>query len=148
MKILLVEDDGYKAQALSEWLKSNFSDLEIVSTSSYKEGCLTALDGFFDLLILDMTLPLRVSEGRSSKETLVNGGELIIRELLDEGMEFKALIITQYETFNGETIEAIEERLIKMCGDRFLGCVGYNSQDDSWKTNLKNIMSYAEGFDS
>ena len=147
MRILLVEDDGYKSSAIKQWIAAMYNNMEVTLTESYKEGCVAALDEQFDLLILDMSLPARTQNAGASKDTIVNGGELIIRELLDEGKEFNAIILTQYETFNGETMEAIEDRLRQMCGDRFAGCISYNSQDDSWKNNLKVVLDHVEGID-
>lgn len=147
MRILLVEDDGYKSTAIKQWIETEYNDVEIELAVSYRDGCLAALDSSFDLLILDMALPGRTQKVGTSKDTIVNGGELIIREMLDEHVPFKAVILTQYETFNGETIEAIEERLSSICGKGFYGCISYNSQDDSWKDNLKAILDNVEGTD-
>ena len=148
MKILIVEDDGYKSAAIERWIKSEYLNAEIKLSVSYRDGCLAALDGSYDFLILDMSLPGRTQKVGSAKDTIVNGGELIIREMLDEHISFNAVILTQYETFNGETIEAINERLKNMCGNGFFGCISYNSQDDSWKDNLKRTLDYVEGADS
>ena len=148
MRILLVEDDGYKSAAIKQWIKATYDDIDVTLAVSYKDGCVAALDNRYDLLILDMSLPARTQNIGASKDTIVNGGELIIRELLDEGEDFYAVILTQYETFNGETIEAIEDRLNQMCGDRFACCISYNSQDDSWKNNLKMVMDNVKGIDS
>lgn len=146
MRILLVEDDGYKSLAIKHWIESEYTSFVIDVAVSYREGCVAALDNGYDLLILDMSLPVRALAGGSSKDTIANGGELIIRELLDEGVPFRAVILTQYETFNGETIEAIERRLKMMCGASFYGCISYNSQDDSWKNNLQIVLDHAQGF--
>lgn len=144
MKILLVEDDGYKSSAIQQWISAEFKNITTDLAETYQDGCKKALSGNFDFLILDMALPARSQKVGSTKDPIVNGGELIIRELLDEDIPFKAVILTQYETFNGETIEAIEERLKQMCGHYFQGCVSYNSQDDSWKINLKLIIENAK----
>lgn len=148
MRILLVEDDGYKSAAIEQWIEATYDDMDVTMADSYKDGCVAALDEQFDLLILDMSLPARTQKAGTSKDTIVNGGELIIRELLDEDEDFYAVILTQYETFNGETIEAIEDRLRQMCGDKFAGCISYNSQDDSWKNNLKTVLDHVKGIDS
>ena len=147
MRILLVEDDGYKSTAIQQWIEANYNDIDVTLAVSYKDGCVAALDERFDLLILDMSLPARGQSVGASKDTIVNGGELIIRELLDEDEDFYAVILTQYETFNGETIEAIEDRLRQLCGDKFAGCISYNSQDDSWKSNLKLVLDNVKGSD-
>lgn len=144
MKILLVEDDGYKSSAIRHWIESEYPVIKMDVAVSYRDGCIAALDKLYDLLILDMSLPARTQEGRSGRDTIANGGELIIRELLDENVAFKAVVLTQYETFNGETIEAIDERLKQMCGERFYGCISYNSQDDSWKVNLQKVLNHAQ----
>lgn len=145
MRILIVEDDNYKFSALNCWLKIEYQDVDVDIKKSYRDGCISALKDDFDLLILDMALPARSQLSGSTGETIVNGGELIIRELLDEQIGFMAVILTQYETFNGETIEAIDQRLKQMCGNNFLGCICYNSQDDSWKNNLKMIIDDVKG---
>ncbi len=145
MRILLVEDDGYKSSAIKQWIAANYVEMDVSLAVSYKDGCVAAMDGQFDLLILDMSLPARTQSVGVGKDTIVNGGELIIRELLDENDDFNAVILTQYETFNGETIEAIGERLHNMCGDKFAGCISYNSQDDSWKNNLKSVLDNVKG---
>ncbi len=147
MKILLVEDDGYKSTAIKQWIETEHQDADVELTVSYRDGCLAALKGGYELLLLDMSLPARTQKVGSAKDTIVNGGELIIRELLDEKVPFKAVIITQYETFNGETIEAIDERMKLMCGDSFYGCISYNSQDDSWKNNLNRILNDVKSSD-
>lgn len=144
MKILLVEDDGYKSTAIKQWIESEHQDSNVELTVSYRDGCLAALQGGYDLLLLDMSLPARTQKAGSANDTIINGGELIIRELLDEKVTFTAAIITQYETFNGETIETIDERMRQMCGDSFFGCISYNSQDDSWKNNLQKILKHVK----
>lgn len=147
MRILLVEDDGYKSAAIKQWIETSYNNIEVTLAVSYRDGCVAALDETYDLLILDMSLPARTQSVGASKDTIVNGGELIIRELLDEDVTFYAVILTQYETFNGETIEAIQDRLRQMCGEMFAGCISYNSQDDSWKNNLKIVLDHAKGID-
>lgn len=147
MKILLVEDDSYKSTAIIHWIESEYQAGKVELYNSYRDGCMAALDGCFDLLILDMALPARSQTAGNGTDTIVNGGELIIRELLDEQIAFRAVILTQYETFNGETIETIEERLRQMCGESFCGCISYNSQDDSWKNNLQIIIDDVKGID-
>lgn len=148
MRILLVEDDGYKSTAIKQWIDATYNNMDVKLAVSYKDGCVAALDETFDLLILDMSLPARTQSVGAGKDTIVNGGELIIRELLDEEEDFYAVILTQYETFNGETIEAIEDRLRQMCGDKFAGCISYNSQDDSWKNNLQAVLDDVKGINS
>ena len=148
MKILLVEDDRYKSSVITDWINSEFREVSVDQADSYRDGCLLALRGTYDFLVLDMALPAHTLFEGNEEDSIVNGGELIIREMLDEDVPFNALILTQYETFNGETIEAIEERIKGICGDSFWGCISYNSQDDSWKNKLKEIIEYVKGIDS
>ena len=59
MKILLVEDDSYKSTAIIHWIESEYQAGKVELYNSYRDGCMAALDGCFDLLILDMALPAR-----------------------------------------------------------------------------------------
>lgn len=143
VKILLVEDDRNKANTIASFLQDTYPEMDIEHAMSYQSGIEKAMSNQYDLLLLDMSIPNYDIEGTgSSEDTLKNGGELIIYELLDEGIDFDCTIITQYETINDEPLSVIDERLLELCGDKYHGYIQYQTYTDEWKQKLKNNIDY------
>ena len=143
MKVLLVEDDRNKANTIMSFLQETYSDMNIEYAMSYQSGVDVAISKQYDLLLLDMSIPNYDIDGdNSSEDTLKNGGELIIYELLDENVDFDCTIITQYETINDEPLSVIDERLRKICGDKYHGYVQYQTYNEEWKKNLKKNIDH------
>lgn len=143
IKVLLVEDDRNKANTIITFLQETYLDIIIEHAMSYQSGVELAMTKSFDLLLLDMSIPnYDADRDNSSEDTLKNGGELIIYELLDEDVDFDCTIITQYETINDEPLSVIDERLRRLCSNKYHGYVQYQTYNDEWKKNLKINIDY------
>lgn len=141
MKILIVEDDAFKAEDIKTVILKEFRDCCIHIAKSFQSGCEIALTKPFDLLILDMSIPnFDICSEDHGGETLKNGGELIMRELIDEGRDFNAVILSQYETFAGETIEQIDTRLKTLCQTKYMGWIKYSISNNDWQEKLFNTI--------
>lgn len=141
MRVLLVEDDEHKRNDVSSYLRSLGDDMLIEYAYSVASGVQMAVDYQFDLLLLDMTIPnFDQANGSNGGRSFKKGGELIVEELLDEDVDFRCAVITQYETFNNETIDEISNRLSEICGDKYFGFVKYSTMDEDWKVDLKNLI--------
>lgn len=143
MKILIVEDDLFKSNALKCFIEDKYADCSIRVVKSYQTGCDAVLNESFDLLILDMSIPnFDIENNEDGGFTLKNGGELIMRELLEEEKDFNAVIISQYETFGGETIEQIDKRLKDLCATKYLGWITYSTSNNDWQEKLIKTIQY------
>lgn len=58
MRILIVEDDDIKCELLSSFFKEELADLSLVRAASYQAGVSQLTTETFDLVLLDMTLPV------------------------------------------------------------------------------------------
>lgn len=142
LKILIIEDDDHKCSEITTFLKESFPKIFLKFGKSYQSGIQEATSAQYDLLLLDMSIPnFDINENEDGGSILKNGGELIIMELIDENVNFKCLILTQYETFNDETLDAIDLRLKENCGDKYIGCIRYSAWKDDWKELLKNAIT-------
>ena len=70
----------------------------------------------------------------------MKGGQLIIEELVENDISFKCAVVTQYETFDNETIEDVDSQMKEICGNCYYGYVKYNNSDENWKEELKIII--------
>lgn len=141
IKILIVEDDLFKTTDIKTYITKHFNDCDIDVVCSYQSGCNAAITNKYDILILDMSIPnFDVNYNENGGDTLKNGGELIMRELLDEDVDFSAVIISQYEEFGGESIDQIDNRLKKLCPNQYNGWITYSTSNNDWQGKLLNTI--------
>ena len=147
MKILLIEDDVFKANDVLDYVNTEYGQRVFIEhVDSYNGGLSKAAMVEYDLLIVDMTLP-KYTESKGSKSgTLVTGGEILIDTLFDMGVKPCSVVLTQYETFNEETIDDISERLKRDCKEIYLGYIKYDFTAEEWKNKLKEKINYAFNF--
>lgn len=145
MKVLLVEDDEHKTNDIISYIESLNKKIEVAIARSVESGVQAAVDNQYDLILLDMTIPnFDITEKSDGGKSYKNGGEIIVKELLDEEVEFRCAVITQYETFNNETIDQISQRISHLCGDNYLGYVKYSTNTESWRQGLKEYIEHVE----
>lgn len=145
MKILLVEDDEHKMNDIISFIDTLKKEILVVTARSVESGVQAAVDSQYDLILLDMTIPnFDITEISDGGKSYKNGGEIIVKELIDEDVVFRCAVITQYETFNNETIDQISQRIRQLCGDDYLGYVKYSTNTESWREGLKELIKYVE----
>lgn len=143
MRFLLVEDDNSKAEDVIRFIKHEMNDIEINIAKSFHSGIKSACSNNYDLIIVDMTLPKHDGDACADESSLYNGGEILIGYVLDLGKVIKSIVLTQYETFMGETLGNINTRLMADCPESYIGCVKYDSASESWKQKLIDKINYA-----
>jgi two-component system, OmpR family, response regulator ArlR len=89
MKILLVEDEIYIAEAVEQILKKNHYSVDLAFDGEYGLDC--ALTGIYDIIVLDIMLPK------------LNGIE-VLKQLRQEDIETPVLLLTA----KGKTAEKIQ----------------------------------------
>lgn len=140
-KILLIEDDDYKKDDIIDFLSECYPDLKPEFAMSFNTGVRMASKGGYDLMLVDMTLPKFDKDKGIKERTLHNGGEVLIAYLLSIGITIKSIVVTQYDNFGDETINAIDERLKVDCPESYIGSVKYNSSEDGWKVELQKYIN-------
>ena len=143
MRFLLVEDDNSKADDVIGFIKNEIGNIEIDVAKSYHSGMKQIFMADYDLMIVDMTLPKHDGDACGDESSLYNGGEILIGYVLDMGKIIKSIVLTQYETFMGETLGNINTRLLSDCPESYIGCVKYDSTSETWKQKLIDKISYA-----
>lgn len=144
-KILLVEDDQFKAKAILALIGQDFSGTIIEHAKSLSSGYKMLEGGGFDLLLLDMSLPtFDVGPNDSGGEPLGFGGLKLLDLLSESSLLLPTIVVTQFEQF-GENEKAINlESLVmdlsKSFSDSFVGLVYYNSAKLDWKAKLVQLI--------
>lgn len=143
-KILIIEDEKIKIERLKEF----FAEDDITIRESYRSGVFDLKNNHkeYDMLILDMTIPLWESGNNDLGGNYEQfGGEKILREMKRRKLLVPTILFTMFDVFptkNGNiTFEEINERYKASFGSFYQGAVFYNSIDDSWMENMQTIIN-------
>lgn len=147
-RVLIIEDEKIKIERLKEF----FIDDYITIKESYRAGVLELKTNYkkYDLLILDMTIPLWESGNNDLGGNYEQfGGEKILREMKRRKLLVPTILFTMFDVFptkKGNIIfEKINEKFKANFSPFYQDAVFYNSNDDSWKESMKSIIDKISG---
>lgn len=143
MKILYVEDEEVKAKEVLDVLNNKGI---INFRKSLNSGLAAIQEETFDLILLDMSLPLydysSVDENENDFETFA--GIDILEELDRKGRDDKVVIITAFDILgegeNEITMVQLDEELQEEYEDVYLGLIYYDSSSLEWRRSLKKLL--------
>jgi len=140
MKILIIEDDKIKIDKLTSFLSNNDFDLR----ESFQSGLDALKNSQYDLLILDMTIPLWEKVNNDINQNYEQfGGEKILREMKRKKIIVPVILFTMFDKFpigsDVLTFEQISHKY-KENFDFYIGSVYYDSRNDDWKSNLLSLI--------
>jgi CheY-like chemotaxis protein len=145
MRILLVEDDGFKSGQLKDFLSNLRTDTEIQMARSVASGKEALRQNRFDVIFLDMSLPSydidRYEPGGTPK--IFGGSELLgYIDFLDYATP--VVVVTQFERFStGEDevdIHSLGKNSASDYPDNFKAIVYFNAASEKWKADLTKVL--------
>lgn len=141
MRILIIEDNHSKLKRIRDFLEWNYQFLSIHDAMSYTAGLRRLYDDQWDLVLLDMSLPvydMNIQDSGGDKKSIA--GKEIIKRMQHRKIIVPTVIVTQFDTFgdNGITIESLNEEFERDFSEIWRGTINY--EKSSWMTNLKNII--------
>lgn len=146
MRILIIEDEPDKFRRISIFLLEKIRMAECFQARSLNAGLRKLEDGeYFDLLILDMSLPTfdvghHLSPG-GVPQTF--GGQDIMDVLDAEGKPIPTILITAFERFfegaKQVDLNAIDKEFSTKY-DWYKGCVHYRTSSDAWQEKLISML--------
>lgn len=140
MRILIIEDDRIKIEKLI----SLFSDYEFEISESFHSGLELLRNNKYDLLILDMTIPLWEKENNDINQNYEQfGGEKILREMKRKKITVPVILFTMFDKFPiGNEVLTFEQISAKYKEnfDFYIDAVYYDSRNDDWKNKLVNLI--------
>lgn len=139
--IIFIEDNQTKFEEISEYLQ--VFGVNITRKESFSSGLREIFSNDYDLLLLDMSLPIR-DDVYTSSNYLHLGGHKILSELKRKNKSINTILITMYAEFStGNTmlkIEDIDELFKTQFEDGYVDYVYYSSHREDWKEKLKNLF--------
>ncbi len=141
MRLILVEDDEYKAKQIETFVRGIGYDIDIYK--AYNTGMNAILNGGYELALLDMTIPsFEISPEHPISRSRKYGGKDILNEMQRCEIKIPVIIITQYKVFDdGEkSLERLDEELLQEYPENYRGIVYYNSSILDWQDKLQSII--------
>lgn len=140
MKILIIEDDKIKIIKLTSFLNDYNFDLR----ESFQSGLEALKNNVYDLLILDMTIPLWDKENNDINQNYEQfGGEKILREMKRKKISVPVILFTMFDKFPiGNEVMTFEQisNKYKESFEFYIDAVYYDSRNDDWKNILLNLI--------
>lgn len=142
MKILIVEDDENKRVQLSDYLKVVIPNESVLLERSLQSGVRRVKEELFDLIILDMTLPMYdVSPDEPGDDTHIFGGQEFLSQMDRFDIDIPVVVFSQFEVFgkppNEMRLEDLNRKLFDEYPAIYQGAVYYHASLNSWKEELR-----------
>lgn len=139
--ILIIDDDNYKKKNIKELVLSIDKTFIISEEEAINPGLLDLRSSKYDLIILDMSLPVFSSSESSSFNPF--GGIDILREMRRKEITTPVIVVTQYEIFGEGEIQKTSKMIDEECKskfDNYIGIVIYSSVNNEWKEKLVKMI--------
>ena len=144
-KILFVEDDQKKIDDVKAHFSSR-TNFELSIRGSYQSGLRLLLKEDFDLLLLDMSLPMWDNEQTSTVGSFKKfGGYMLLNEIVRKNRPLSTIVFTMFDDFgesdNSLSLKELDGHLVKDFGEIYLGAVFYSSKADVWQEELDVLIN-------
>lgn len=140
MNVLIIEDDANKLKAIKEFL-SHYKNISCIYKMSFHSGLSELYNFTYDLLLLDMSMPMYdITVQDTGGRPLPLAGRDILFKMRRKHITTKAIVITQYEDFEGISLSKLDDDLHKNFPSIYIGAVYYNTTHDHWKTQLSTLL--------
>ncbi len=142
-KILFIEDNNIKANAIITMLNSHYQ-CDIVWKESFRTGIKSAIEGNYDLLLLDMSLTNWERNITINNNSEKFGGITILREMKRKGILIPTIVITMFNEFGvGDSFVDLAhlDKLLKSdFPEIYKGYIKYMSNEKKWENELSKLI--------
>lgn len=144
MKILIVEDQDDKLEALIEYISRAIRGATIEAARSYFDAKAALRAKTYDCVVLDMSIPIYRAECGSPGTVLVYGGEELLGWAKFRAPNIKVAVLTQYDFFtadgNDRSLTDIRRDFQRDFGNIVLRVIHYQETDNKWQSDLLDVF--------
>lgn len=147
MKILYVEDEESKIKQVIKCIKENFPEYLVEVKNSYTSAIIALNEVKYDLVLLDMSLPLYDNDFFDEDE--INEFETfagidILEEMKRVNNFTNVIVITAFDILGNDgysvTLEQLNEKMIDNYAPFYKGIIYYNILSLEWSSILKDYI--------
>jgi DNA-binding NarL/FixJ family response regulator len=149
MRILIVEDEDDKRDAVVQCVRHALDEVVILQAKSLQSGLRAMHASAPDLLIVDMTMPSFDVEGdEDGGRQQAYAGRELLRHVRRTRPSVCAIVLTQFSEFpqggGVMTLPQLDQTLRQEYGDAFIDTIHFNTASDSWKHLLVQAIESCE----
>lgn len=147
MRVLLVEDEDPKRDAILNFLTKAFPEFEVELARSVRTAIASIRAARPNLLLLDMSLPtFDIASGESGGRPQGFGGIEIMRFIEMQEIELPTIVITGYEAFskaNGQRIgvDALQNEFTRDFPNFFRGLIYFDPIAGVWDEDFRKLVA-------
>ncbi len=150
-KLLLIEDDDYKAFQIRDFLEEEGYHVDI--RSSFQSGMKTLVSDSYHLLLLDMSIPtFETVKSSQNNRYRPFGGVDILKELQRRELRIPVIVVTQYSVFGEDreniTREDLDESLTEQFESIYQGMVYFDASSLDWTFRLRELLKEADAYEA
>lgn len=143
MNVLIVEDNHNKLKQIKSFIKEVCLKASIHDALSYTAGLRRIYAEDWDLLLLDMSLPvydMGQQEAGGDKKSIA--GKEIMKRMIYRKIFIPTIVITQFDTFgeNEISIKSLNDEFKVELNEIWKGTVNYEDTTNTWKVELKKLI--------
>lgn len=146
MKILFIEDEIVKQKDILKYLNEELLQKDIEVANSLMGGMLALGKCDFDMVLLDMSLPLYDLNGEDEgiNEFEAFGGIEILDEIERKELSVKVLVVTAFDVIEDDTkkihLGQLDKQMRENYSNIYVGCIHYDQSSLEWKAELKKYV--------
>lgn len=145
-KVLIVEDDNFKAESLKNFLLRINNQTNVKIVGSLVEAVQAVNDNVYDLVLVDMAIPSHPPVvGGGAPISLLTGGIEVLLELSYLDRNDPCIVVTQYPDIEisgryYDLKQAVSE-FKNQLGCDVKACIEYQEGNLSWEAELKRVLN-------
>lgn len=144
-KILIIEDNDYKRDKVSQCIRDNFPEANIQEARSFTSGWKALNRDIYKLVCLDMSLPsVDKSDNESGGKFRDFGGKELAQKCKRRGLYVKFVVLTQHKNFSFNntnlSLSTLQSEIEEQFGDMCIGFLFFSANATSWKRELIEIL--------
>lgn len=143
MNVLCIEDQEDKYRQIESVLHQSKYISSIEWTKNCREGLISLVRNKYDLILLDMSMPLSDIEYR--KECFDSfAGLSILQEIKRKRYALRVILVTGFSDFEREdriiTLDEIEDEIMEKYSEIYQGHIKYDSTSVKWQEDLLKMV--------
>lgn len=142
MKILIVEDNIEKRSNIKDFLQGRLNNVTFGEARSYSTGISEIYNKTWDLIILDMSLPIYdITNTETGGEMKPVAGKEILRRMKNRRINTPVIVVTQFDVFGEKqtSLCSLNDEFKEKYSNIWTGTVSYDKL--MWQKELNEIIT-------
>lgn len=143
LNFLIIEDNRSKLKQIKAFILENYHETSVHDALSYTAGLRRLYAEKWDLILLDMSLPVYdISQQETGGDKKSIAGKEIMKRMIHRRIIIPTIVITQFDTFgdNEISINRLNQEFSEDMCEVWRGTINYEDSTNQWQIELKKLL--------